>query len=304
MFLFFIDGIGLGPDNDGNHIKKLFRTTLDGTPLVESTEPVFFPDGVIIPTDAVLGVDGIPQSATGQAAIFTGINTSRYLGYHLTAIPNEKLVELIKEKSLMKVLQNRGIIVTSANLYSKEFFKRRSSMRRNKFPVSTLTIQASGVSFRCVDEYMEGKAVFADITNRLIRERGYDIDLITPEKAGENLIRITAEAEFVFFEYFMTDIYGHKRNSEGLKESIEILSRFLEKVWKKMKEDGDAVLIVSDHGNSEDLTTPRHTLNKVPTILLTRDRELQQDSAARISSLADIYPWVLKYFGAESCSGR
>lgn len=198
LFLFFIDGIGLGPDNDGNHIKKLFRTTLDGTPLVESTEPVFFPDGVIIPTDAVLGVDGIPQSATGQAAIFTGINTSRYLGYHLTAIPNEKLVELIKEKSLMKVLQNRGIIVTSANLYSKEFFKRRSSMRRNKFPVSTLTIQASGVSFRCVDEYMEGKAVFADITNRLIRERGYDIDLITPEKAGENLIRITAEAEFVF----------------------------------------------------------------------------------------------------------
>ncbi len=300
MFLFFIDGIGLGSNSDDNYVRNLFAGATGGLSLSVSGGPEFFDAGVMIPTDACLGVEGIPQSATGQATIFTGVNAAAFLGYHLVAIPNEKLVSLIIEKSLMKTLQERGVQVTSANLYSKEFFKQRSGTRRNKFPVSTLTIQASGVPFRCVDEYREGRAVFADITNHLIKERGYRIDLITPEQAGRNLLRVLGEAQFVFFEYFMTDIYGHKRNGEGLKTSIGILSRFLSTLWKTMREAGDTIVVVSDHGNAEDLSTPEHTLNMVPTILFTRDREIQKSAADRIHSLTDIYPWVLDFFGGGS----
>ncbi len=295
LFLFFIDGIGLGPDNNDNPVKTVFSSVTNESLIIESRLPVYFKNGVMVPTDACLGVEGIPQSATGQATIFTGVNASAFLGYHLTAIPNEKLVDIIKEKSLMKVLREKNISVTSANLYSKEFFQHRVNKRRNKFPVSTLTIQAADVPFRCEEEYKAGRAVFADITNQLIRDRGYTIDLISPRKAGKNLLNILSENQFVFFEYFMTDTYAHKRNIQELKNSILILSRFLETIWESINKTDTAILVVSDHGNAEVASSSDHSLNKVPTILFSPDRELQK-SVEEIHSLTDIYPWILGYF--------
>ncbi len=296
LFLFFIDGIGLGDDIPANHVRSLFASVTGNTSLVETGTPLFFDGGVIVPVDACLGVGGIPQSATGQATILTGVNASKFLGYHLTAIPNEKLVDLIKEKSLMKALKGIGVSVTSANLYSKEFFEKRGNKRRNKFPVSTLTIQASGERFRYIDDYLEGKAVFADITNRMIRKRGYDIEIITPKRAADNLVRIIDDCQFVFFEYFMTDVFGHKRDSASLRESIEILSEFMERVMEGIDRDDTSVLVISDHGNAEDPSTPEHTLNKVPAILFSEDRESLRNFAVSVSSLEDIYSWVLRYF--------
>ncbi len=296
LFLFFIDGIGLCQKE--SPISYLF-TKITGEKLIAGTQPDFFDSGVICSADATLNVSGRPQSATGQATIFTGINASEYLGYHLTALPNEKLVELIEEQSLMKSLGEQGVIVTSANMYSAEFFQKRAARRRNAFPVSTLTIKASGVPFRYYSDYEKGEAVFADITNRLIRERGYDIEEITPETAAENLLNILKENQFVFFEYFMTDVYGHKRNKEKLKESVDILNRFTETVWAGVKNDDTAILIISDHGNSEDLTIGDHTSNDVPAILLTKNKDESINFANLIHSLVDIYPWVLKYFSTN-----
>jgi len=296
LFLFFIDGIGLCQKE--SPISYLF-TKITGKKLIAGTQPDFFDSGVICSADATLNVSGRPQSATGQATIFTGINASEYLGYHLTALPNEKLVELIEEQSLMKSLGEQGVIVTSANMYSAEFFQKRAARRRNAFPVSTLTIKASGVPFRYYSDYEKGEAVFADITNRLIRERGYDIEEITPETAAENLLNILKENQFVFFEYFMTDVYGHKRNKEKLKESVDILNRFTETVWAGVKNDDTAILIISDHGNSEDLTIGDHTSNDVPAILLTKNKDESINFANLIYSLVDIYPWVLKYFSTN-----
>ena len=296
LFLFFIDGIGLCQKE--SPLSNLF-TNITGKNLIEGNQPDFFDSGVICSADATLNVSGRPQSATGQAAIFTGINASEYLGYHLTAFPNQKLVELIEKQSLMKSLAENGISVTSANMYSKEFFQKKAARRRNAFPVSTLTIKASGVPFRYFDDYEKGEAVFADITNRLIRERGYDIQEITPETAAVNLLNILADNEFVFFEYFMTDVYGHKRNEEKLNECVDILNRFTEKVWSGTKNSDTAILIISDHGNAEDLTTGNHTTNNVPAILLTKNSNDSKIFADSIHSLVDIYPWVLEYFSSN-----
>lgn len=297
LFLFFIDGIGIcrKENPQENLISGLF-TTITGKPLTAGEYPCFFNSGVICAADASLGVAGIPQSATGQATIFTGINASKHLGYHLTALPNEELVTLINRQSLMKSLKDRGISVTSANLYSKEFFEKRSRRRRNAFPVSTLTIQASGVPFRYIDDYKNGRAVFADITNKGIRERGYDIELISPEKAGRYLLNILEDFRFVFFEYFMTDVYGHKRDKEGLKGSIDVINRFTGVIRDSIKSSDTSILIISDHGNAEDLSTGDHTVNPVPALLFTRDRSAAESFAGSIHSLTDIYPWVLSYF--------
>ncbi|RKX91243.1 MAG: phosphoglyceromutase, partial [Spirochaetes bacterium] len=89
LFLFFIDGIGLGDDIHDNPVRTLFASVTGNTSLVRTGAPLIFEGGVVVPADACLGVEGIPQSATGQATIFTGVNASKFLGYHLTAIPNE-----------------------------------------------------------------------------------------------------------------------------------------------------------------------------------------------------------------------
>ncbi len=299
LFLFFIDGVGICREENPqeNPLSGLF-TNITGKPLAAGDYPFFFDSGVICAADASLGIPGIPQSATGQATIFTGINASKHLGYHLTALPNEELVGLINRQSLMKSLKDRGISVTSANLYSKEFFEKRGKRRRNAFPVSTLTIQASGAPFRYIDDYKNGRAVFADITNKGIRERGYDIELISPEKAGGYVLNILKDFRFVFFEYFMTDVYGHKRDREGLEESIDIINRFTGTIQDGIKESDTSICVISDHGNAEDLTTGNHTVNPVPAILFTRDQRAAESFAGAIHSLTDIYPWVLSYFNA------
>ena len=293
LFLFFIDGIGICSED--NPVSGLFEG-ITGKRLVAGDYPYFFKSGVICTADATLDVSGIPQSATGQTSIFTGVNASEYLGYHLTALPNQKLVELIEQKSLMKILKEKGITVTSANLYSKEFFEKRGERKRNAFPVSTLTIKAASVPFRYIEDYKNGRAVFADITNRGIRERGYDIEIITPEKGGENLLNILDESRFVFFEYFMTDVYGHKRDRAGLEESIDIINRFTGTVFEGIEGEDTSILIISDHGNAENLSTGYHTENNVPAVLFTESMEDAESFADSVHTLTDIYPWVMKYF--------
>ena len=297
LFYFFIDGLGIGKNDQNNPVSDLFRKSLNGHLLSDIAEPFIFEGGAAVPVDPVQGVPGLPQSATGQTSLYTGINAQKILGYHLTAIPNKKLIRLIRERNILKILKNRGISVTSANMYSEEYFKSRMQMKKNMFPVSTLSIQTADISFRMINEYQQGKALFADITNRLINEKGYDIDLISPEEGAERAKNILDEYDSVFYEYFMTDIYGHKRNRDAMELRKNELNLFLEKLIELTKNDPDtSILIVSDHGNAEDFSTGDHTLNKVPFILFTRDRTAAE-KALKCKRLTDTYYFVLDYFG-------
>ena len=296
LFYFFIDGLGIGKDDENNPVSSLFIKALKGNRLSGITAPFFFEGGVIVPVDALQDVPGIPQSATGQTSLYTGINAQKILGYHLTAIPNKKLIRLIRERNILKKLKQNGLHVTSANMYSEEYFSKRLNMRKNMLPVSTLSIQTADISFRMTDDYKEKKALFADITNRLINERGYNIDLISPEEGAERVKNILDENNAVFYEYFMTDIYGHKRNRDAMALRKDELDRFLDKLLELTDNDPDtSVLIISDHGNAEDFSTGNHTLNKVPFILFTKDSKSAQ-KAAQCRRLTDIYYFVLEYF--------
>jgi 2,3-bisphosphoglycerate-independent phosphoglycerate mutase len=297
LVLLFIDGIGLGDDDEANPLRSLFSRFLCGGSMTMRSGPLVCPDAIMVPTDPFMGVPGVPQSATGQAAIFTGVNAPRFLGMHLPAFPNDRLAALVTEKSLMKVLRVRGVSVTSANLYSDEFFQLRDGARRNLFPVSTLTIRASGVPFRYPEDYRAGRAVFADVTNELIRSRGWDIPLSTPEEAAEKMARIADEADFVFFEYFLTDHYGHKRNREAVLGCVDVLNRFAEGIWSRIGGEDTGLLVVSDHGNAEDMVLADHTRNPVPTILVGGSEEDRRRIGETVRDLSDVYRAVLAYFG-------
>lgn len=299
LFYFFIDGLGLGEEGKDNPVSDLFSSSLSDSKLIKTSNPVLFDRGVIVPIDAVQGVQGLPQSATGQTSLYTGINAQKIIGHHLTAIPNQKLMRLIRERSLLKKLKQSGISVTSANMYSEEFFNRRSGLRKNMFPVSTLSIKAADIPFRMKSEYLKKTALFADITNLFINELGWDIDLITPEEGAQRIYNVLKETQAVFFEYFMTDIYGHKRNREAMDIRKKELDDFLSSLLKMISGDPDiSVLIVSDHGNAEDFSTGSHTSNPVPLILFTEDNDFTK-SALNCRRLVDVYYLVLDYFGVD-----
>ena len=76
---------------------------------------------------------------------------------------------------------------------------------------------------------------------------------------------------------------------------VDILNRFTETIWAGIDKEA-SILIISDHGNAEDLSTGDHTSNDVPAILLTKNRKESRSFADSIHSLVDIYPWVLEYF--------
>lgn len=62
-----------------------------------------------------------------------------------------------------------------------------------------------------------------------------------------------------------------------------------------------SVILTSDHGNIEDLSTRNHTLNQVPTIVWGADKEL---IAKRIKSLADITPAIVETLTKKAAAPR
>jgi len=64
-------------------------------------------DGVLVETDSRLGVEGRPQSASGQTTILTGINAPAAIGHHKQGFPNAALLKIIREHSIFLQLDAR-----------------------------------------------------------------------------------------------------------------------------------------------------------------------------------------------------
>jgi hypothetical protein len=299
LLLFFIDGLGLGKNYESNPGRFLLNGITD-IPFTVDSVPAEFSEGMLLGIDATGGIPGLPQSATGQTMLMTGVNASALLGYHLTAFPNETLVDLICERNILGLLSERGVSVTASNLYSPEYFHKKETLQKkrgkNAFPVSALSIRSSRTPFRFMSDYNQGKALFADLTNHALREKGFDIPLISPEDAADRMADILKDVDFVFHEYFVTDTYAHKKRLPDLERALSEVNRFLVSLREKTDPEETAVLLVSDHGNCEDTGSADHTRNPVPLLLLCRKKEAR-DAFRGISRLEEVPAGILAYFG-------
>ncbi|HYJ86446.1 MAG TPA: alkaline phosphatase family protein [Pyrinomonadaceae bacterium] len=286
VLLYFIDGLGIGARGPLNPFDGLD----DAEPLAQ------FPDeelttihgGIVVPTDASLGVEGRPQSASGQTTILTGINAPKLLGYHKQGFPNAAMLEIIREHSIFLQLKRAGIQpITFANTYTQRFFDERPRW----VSATTAAVEAAGLSFRKVQDLKEGRAVYQDFTNRLLIERGEEVNLRTPEEAADVLAGIVAENQFTLYEYFITDKLGHSQDMEAAKATLQSLARMIRRMLNQIDLARTSVILTSDHGNIEDLSTRNHTLNPVPTIVWGAH---QNQIASSIESLADITPAIVE----------
>ena len=286
LLLFFIDGLGIGTRGAHNPFDGL----TDAAPLaVFANETPQIPfAGLLVPTDARLGVEGRPQSASGQTTILTGINAPKIIGAHRQGFPNQALLDIIREHSIFLQLQHKGIeSITFANTYTTKFFESRPRW----ISATTAAVEAAGLRFNVVDDLRAGRALYHDFTNRLLIERGEDVKLRTPAEAGQVLAEIVQQHRFTLYEFFITDKLGHAQNYEEARRLLPLLARFIRSLLKKLDLTRTTVMLTSDHGNIEDLSARNHTLNPVPTIVWGQHRQLL---ASRVRTLADITPAILK----------
>ncbi|HEX5873419.1 MAG TPA: hypothetical protein VFY60_02150 [Pyrinomonadaceae bacterium] len=286
VLLFFIDGLGIGARGPFNPLDNLDNAT----PLAvfQDETPETFLDSLVVPTDPRLGVEGRPQSASGQTTILTGVNAPAHLGYHKQGFPNKPLLEIINAHSIFRQLLEAGIRpVTFANAYTDHFFTERPRW----ISATTAAVQAAGLTFRSIGDLKNNAADFMDFTNRILIERGIDVSERTEEQAAEVLARITSENRFTLYEYFITDKVGHAQDMPLAKTILTSLARFIREVLVRLDLERTTVLLTSDHGNIEDLSSRNHTLHAVPTIIWGAQREL---AASRIKTLADITPTIVE----------
>ncbi|HEY0430342.1 MAG TPA: hypothetical protein VGC61_00955 [Pyrinomonadaceae bacterium] len=291
VFLFFIDGLGIGARGAFNPLDGL----ADAEPLaVFKDEPLTtIHGGIVIPTDASLGIEGRPQSASGQTTILTGVNVPAKLGYHKQGFPNAAMLEIIRERSIFLQLTRAGVQpITFANTYTHKFFEERPRW----VSATTAAMEAGGIPFRRVADNRAGRAVFHDFTNRDLIERGEDVPSRTPEEAATVLAQIVGENRFTLYEYFITDKVGHAQDTEAAKTVLQDLARLIRGVLNKIDLRQTSVILTSDHGNIEDLSSRNHTLNKVPTIVWGLRKERITN---RIRSLADITPAIVETLTEE-----
>jgi len=271
LFL-FLDGVGIGRKDPS--VNPLFaarlpaiRSLLGGALPSLRNRRIFTRRAALFPLDATLGVSGLPQSGTGQTALFTGENASKLIGRHFGPHPYSTLRPVIQAKNIFGVLLRSGLKPYFANAFPQKFFD-YAAEHESRLTVTTQSCMMSGIPLSSAADLRAGKAVSADITNVGWPQMGYpEISEITPAEAGRRLVGLTEDYDFVLFEYWKTDHAGHSRNRD---EAVEVLERFdgmLAGVIDATDFRNTCLMLTSDHGNIEDLRTKSHTRNPVPLLL-------------------------------------
>lgn len=297
-FLFlFLDGVGIGDEDPVSNPffavdLENFRRIFGGVP---SSKNRFIGNGTgfVQPADALLDVEGFPQSGTGQTALFTGVNAAKAIRMHFGPYPHSGIRPILEEKNIFKVLKSLGADVHFANAFPRQFFDYVESGQR-KLSATTLSCMLSGIPLCTADSLRNGDGISADITaGKWQSDLGYpDIEPVDPVEAGKTLRKITDKHDFTMFEYFLTDKAGHDKDMDHAKVVLRNFDGLLGGIMAGGL-DGITILISSDHGNIEDLSMKTHTFN--PSLIAVAG-EGAGFFRNKIDSIMDVTPTVIQFF--------
>ncbi len=289
LVLVFIDGFGLGRETASNPLSSgtmpFFRELLNGRPLTQETvgQGKTGLNWLIQPTDPSLGVSGLPQSATGQTAFLTGVNAAQLAGRHIHGFPTRVLRQILNERSIFKALNEQGCSATFANTFTDEYFTRMSRGKLRHSATTTAAL-AGGCRLRMIPDLLRGEAVYQDITNQMLIEKGYQVPFLEPETAARNLLKVAETNQFTLFEYFQTDRCGHAQDPVWAERILWCLDRLIGSLVAQRSESLTLV-VTSDHGNIEDLSVKTHTRNPIPTMAFGPQARCFQS----VVTLTDLY---------------
>jgi 2,3-bisphosphoglycerate-independent phosphoglycerate mutase len=301
-FLFlFLDGIGLGQKNpDINPFAKAELPTLQslmgGYRLVENVAPLHNLRASLIALDANLGVKGMPQSATGQAVLLTGRNVPAEIGSHFGPWPNEAIAKVLETSNIFSILAQSGKKVSFLNAYPERYFEAIRSGRR-LYSSIPLGVISAGLPLKTSEDLSQGLALSADFTARGWHEHlGLtSAPVLTYFEAGKRLADLSQANDFSFFEYWLSDYAGHGQDMQEACKLLESIDQVMEGLLTNWDFQNGLILLTSDHGNMEDLSTRRHTTNPVPALLIGAPA-VRRNFISGLTDLTGVTPAILRYF--------
>jgi hypothetical protein len=316
VLFIFLDGIGLGENNpETNPLARAkmpnLNALLDGRSLVRDSAPFDGEYASLLAIDAGVGVDGLPQSATGQAMLLTGVNISAELGYHYGPKPNPAVAAYLDGETLFSKCVAAGKRAALLNAYPPRYFHGIDSGKR-LYSSIPLAVTNAGLELFKHEDMFTGRALSADFTGEGWRRMlGFpEAPVMDAHEAGRKLVSLAMEYDFSLFEYWASDYAGHKQQMEtavGLMEVFDgVLGGIVESgKWNegvesgKWKEDGESeewkegllVLVTSDHGNMEDISTRKHTDAHVPALVIG-SKQAREEFTRSMTDLTHVAPAI------------
>jgi len=298
VLFIFLDGIGLGEANPGTNpfarvsMPNLNRL-LDGRSLLKDSAPFHGEYASLLAVDPAVGVSGLPQSATGQAILLTGKNIPAELGYHYGPKPNPEVAAFLKDGTLFSDFTEAGKKAVLLNAYPPRYFDGVDSGKR-LYSSIPLAVTNAGIPLFRHDDLFAGRALSADFTGEGWRTMlGYDdAPVMDPHQAGRKLGALAKEYDFALFEYWASDYAGHRKEMDAAIQLREAFDGVLSGLVESWDQDG-LVLVTSDHGNMEDLSTRRHTDADVPALVIG-NKSAREEFTHNMKQLTDIAPAIRK----------
>ena len=295
--MLFVDGVGLSPASEDNPFSTTSTPALEallGGPL--TLEACRSESGVVlVPLDAQLGLPGLPQSSTGQASLFTGVNAAQVLGRHQTGLPGPQMRAVIVEHGLFGRAREAGLEVTFANAYSQAYLD--ALKRGDRKPSATTTaMQGAGVELRDIDDLQREEAVTWDFCgDHAARRVEARIPQREAQEAGRILAQISSGQDLTLFETFLTDLAGHLKRGIEPADAVRRLDQAIGGLEEYRAADVTWIL-TSDHGNLEDVSVGTHTTNPVPLLAVGP----AAGAFSELRSILDVAPAILRLLGVPN----
>ncbi len=294
-----LDGVGLtAPHPQHPLVARLPTLERLGitAPVAQTTDTL-----VTRAVDARLGVEGLPQSGTGQTTILSGVNAAAAMNRHYGPWISPSLKRLLAGNILERVSAAGGTgtggtatdgaatggTVRLANYYPERYLE---SLETGAVRLNAIATAALGAGARL--EGAEGLGI-----PPMLRDPNSDA---TPPGRIADWARafVTSAATVTIFDEWWTDSLGHEMNlAEGLAFAAR-LEIFCEVVLREQPADV-LFLVSSDHGNFEDLSVKTHTLNPVPLAAVG----VGALEFARVTDLTGIAPALGRVLKLDTPSG-
>jgi 2,3-bisphosphoglycerate-independent phosphoglycerate mutase len=303
----FVDGCGVGRDDAGN---PFFLAASLHLPFWKKS--MALPDNTpITAIDATLGIAGMPQSASGQTALFCGAKAAEIANRHRNGYPDRVLRKVISKKNLLSLLAAKGAAACYLNAYPahEELFTARHvriepdgrlwfsplfpEHFKRMISVTSCMLLASRQRPCGEADIRAGKALYQDYSNRQLIEKGLPLPEFTPKQAARILDRASRRFDFTLYEYFQTDLYAHRRPLEECVALVRDFDILVGTLLSLLDRKNDTLVLTSDHGNLEDFHRRGHTRNPVPFLAWGRHGDRLR---RKVKCLSDVAPAILELF--------
>jgi 2,3-bisphosphoglycerate-independent phosphoglycerate mutase len=295
ILLIFIDGVGVGRrDARSNPFASArlhgFKTAGGGMIPFTRNAHHATDSSSVTSLNATLGIAGLPQSGTGQSALVTGLNTPKLIGKHFGPYLFSSLKPVVSRDNIFRRLREIGRRPYYANAYPHQYFEYLTAHRR--VTVLPFAWMESGYALNDYKILDTGRALSADITNERWHRLGYPaLPVITPNDAGKRLGALAGEYDFILFEFFDTDHAGHRQQMHEAIHTLEKVDEMIAGVLDSINPERTLLLVTSDHGNIEDLSTKSHTRNPVPLFAFGTHHHTMTNN---VKMLTDVTPAIIE----------